>query len=89
MTPEDWAAITRFAPEIALVGLIGFFSMKALNAFIKYIEKRDVEQQKILTKLSKSVDKNTKVTENLNNFMEGLNGKLVKSVKDTIKEVEK
>lgn len=89
MTPDQWASLSRFAPEVALVGVIGVFSIKALKLFVEYIEKRDVEQQKVLNKLSKSVDKNTKATEHLNTFMEGLNGKLVKSVKETIRETEK
>lgn len=88
MDTADWAAIARFAPEIGLVAVIGYFSMKALNLFVRALEKRDKELDKSMVRLSKAIEKNTNTSKELHGFMVNLNGKLTRATKNTMKENE-
>lgn len=91
----DWAAVSRFAPEAAVLTIAGYFALRSLQIFSGIVDKMSREQKTSLNKLSKAIDKNTesnkelmKASKEQHQFMRNLNGKLEKATRQAIKENE-
>ena len=89
----DWLDPSRFIPEVGVLTVVGFFSLKAINIFKDIVNTMERKNQKSFNKLSKAIDRNTESNKELlmaskeqHDFMKNLNGRLVRATKNTIKE---
>lgn len=96
----DWQSLSRLGPEIAVLIVVGYFALKGISIFKDIVDKIDEQHRDALSKLSKSIDKNTKsndalikasreqtkASKDVHDFMKNLNGKLTHITNQTIRE---
>lgn len=53
----DWSNLSRLAPEVGVLAIVGYFAIRGIGIFKDIVDKIDAEHHDALGKLSKSMDR--------------------------------
>lgn len=84
----DWEGLSRLVPEVGILVVVGYFSLKALGIFRDIVKEMEERNAKNTTKLVKSIDRNTKVTELADKYLRERNGRDAEVHKENIKAIK-
>ena len=85
---NDWGDLSRLLPEVSILVVVGYFSLKCLNIFRAILTEMDERNGKNYKKLITAIDRNTKATTNADKYLRDRNGRDAELHRENIKAIK-
>jgi hypothetical protein len=84
----DWTVLQRLLPEVSILIVVGYFSLKCLTIFRSILTDIDERNGKNYKKLITAINHNTKATQSADIYLRERNGRDSEIHKELIKEMK-